>query len=208
MAETTTLTWLPCVDLTLDVPRRLPDAFDSGDRRTAKLHHNTGHENSPHRWVFRRTRRYAFEFGGDMPQRPGTFNCIGWRDMTDARGEIRETIERFIARRFAKDRGIVEQFDPDAVLAGSGASQLHYGREEIVEHFEEAMGKPYTLRHDWERLDIRQNGASAWFFAHGNALIGRNGTETPLPVRVSGVLVRNSGKWLFQLLHVSEPAAE
>jgi ketosteroid isomerase-like protein len=143
-----------------------------------------------------------------MPQRPGTFNCIGGKTMTNERADIRNAIERFVASRFAKDCSIIDQFEPDAILAGSAAPQLHYGREEIAEHFEAAMGAAYTLRHDWQRLDIRQDGTTAWFFAHGNAMIGSDGIETPAPVRVSGVLVRNGDAWRFQLLHVAEPVSQ
>lgn len=45
-----------------------------------------------------------------------------------------------------------------------------------------------------------------WFSASGPAMIGRDGVESPLPVRVSGVLIRRDGDWRWTFLHVSEPA--
>lgn len=123
-----------------------------------------------------------------------------------ADAEIRVTVERFIARRFAKDEAIVEDFAPGATAVGSDADGLYFGLSEIARHFREAMAKSFTLRHAWDRLDIGSNGDTGWFVAHGPAMVGRDGTETPMPVRVSGVLVRNKDSWRFTLLHVSEPA--
>lgn len=125
--------------------------------------------------------------------------------MTDIE-EIRAVIDRFIARRFAKELRLAEDFEPDAIIYGSEADDIYIGHAEIVRPFEAAMGKSNTVRHAWDRLDIRSNGDMGWFSASGPAMIGRDGVESPLPVRVSGVLIRRDGDWRWTFLHVSEPA--
>ena len=123
-----------------------------------------------------------------------------------AEAEIRAVIERFIARRFAKDPALIDDFEPDAIIYGSEAADIYIGHAEVLRHFADVMGKPHTVRHAWDRLDIVSNGDTGWFSAYGPAMVGRDGVETPLPVRVSGVFIRRDGQWRWTFLHVSEPA--
>ena len=123
-----------------------------------------------------------------------------------AETEIRAVIDRFIARRFAKDPALIEDFEPGAIIYGSEAADIYVGQAEVVRHFEDVMGKSHTVRHAWDALDIGSSGDTGWFSAHGPAMVGRDGVETPLPVRVSGVLVRRDSGWRWVLLHISEPA--
>lgn len=126
--------------------------------------------------------------------------------MTDDRAAIRRAVERLSARRFARDLALAGEFEPDAIVAGSEAHELHFGAAEIRDHFAANMGKPHTVRWEWERLEIDTAGDTGWFFAHGAVLVGRDGAETRLPFRMSGVLVRRDGEWRWKLLHASEPA--
>lgn len=142
-----------------------------------------------------------------MTQRRVAINtAMPYEGEMTAEAEIRTVIERFVARRFAKDLRLAEDFEPHAIIYGSEAGDIYVGHDEIVRHLEEAMGKPHTVRHAWERLDVGSNGDTGWFSASGPAMVGRDGVETPLPVRVSGVFVRRDGDWRWMLLHVSEPA--
>lgn len=109
--------------------------------------------------------------------------------------EIGAVTDRFIARRFARERALAEDFEPDAIIYGSEADDIYIGYAEIVRHFEEAMSKSHTVRHAWDRLDIWSNGDTGWFSASRPAMIGRDGVKSPLPVRVAGVLIRREGEW-------------
>lgn len=119
---------------------------------------------------------------------------------------LHETIERLSERRFAKDIGIADEFEPDAIGAGSEAADLFSGADGVRQHFATNMAKPHTVRWVWDLLETRIEGDTGWFFAQGNAIVGLRGVDTPVPFRFSGVLSWRDGAWRWRLLHGSEPA--
>ena len=121
-------------------------------------------------------------------------------------GALHAAIERLSARRFAKDIGLADEFEPDAIGAGSEAADLFSGAEAVRQHFAANMGKPHTVRWVWDLLETRIEGDIGWFFAQGNAMVGLDGVETPVPFRFSGVLSWRDGDWRWRLLHGAEPS--
>ena len=114
-------------------------------------------------------------------------------------------VKRLSTRRFAKDIGLADEFEPDAVGCGSEAADVFLDDSGVRLHFATNMGKDFTVRWACYLLETRVDGDTGWFFANGKALVGRSGVETAYPFRMSGVLSWRDGDWRWRMLHASEP---
>ncbi len=62
-------------------------------------------------------------------------------------------MERFSARRFAKDIGLADEFERDAIGCGSEAADVFVHGAGVRQHFATNMGKEFTVRWDWDLLE-------------------------------------------------------
>lgn len=118
---------------------------------------------------------------------------------------LRAAVDRLSVRRFAKDIGLADEFGADAIGCGSEAADVFLDNAGVRQHFATNMGKDFTVRWAWDLVEARVERDTGWFFADGNALVGREGVETPYRFRMSGVLTWHDGDWRWRLLHASEP---
>jgi hypothetical protein len=118
---------------------------------------------------------------------------------------LKSAVERLSARRFAKDVGLADEFEHDAIGCGSEAADIFGDASGVRRHFTTNMGKDFTVRWAWDLLETRVEGDTGWFFANGKALVGRSGVETGYPFRMSGVLSWRNDNWHWRMLHASEP---
>ena len=118
---------------------------------------------------------------------------------------LRSATERLSTRRFAKDIGLADEFEMDAIGCGSEAADVFMDGVGVRQHFATNMAKDFTVRWAWDFLETRVEGDTGWFFANGKALVGRAGVETAYPFRMSGVLSWRDGDWHWRMLHASEP---
>ncbi|HEV7416185.1 MAG TPA: nuclear transport factor 2 family protein [Tianweitania sediminis] len=132
----------------------------------------------------------------DGPQQSDEADRLVW---------LKETIERLSVRRFAKDIGLADEFEPDSIGCGSEAADVFLDGLEVQQHFATNMTKAFTVRWEWDLLEMRVEGPTGWFFANGQALVGHSGLEKAYPFRMSGVLSWQSGRWKWRMLHASEP---
>lgn len=98
---------------------------------------------------------------------------------------LRSAVERLSRRRFAKDIGLADEFEHDAIGCGSEAADVFVDGSGVRQHFATNMGKDFTVRWAWDLLETRVDGDTGWFFANGKALVGQSGVETAYPFRMS-----------------------
>jgi ketosteroid isomerase-like protein len=98
--------------------------------------------------------------------------------------------------------------DPDAVIIGSGGDEKCEGINQFVRN----------LRRDWEQSDsvtiepkdvaVSMAGSVAWFVTD-IIFHGKIGVDNfAYPCRLTGVLEKRDGNWLFMQLHFSVPSAQ
>lgn len=106
--------------------------------------------------------------------------------------------------------------DPDTVCAlftdnasvfGSEDTEVAIGMAAMRTFFTTLCGQPATFAWTWEVTAAGQDADVVWFVAPGVAVLtADDGTVTRIePYRLSGVLRRTAGGWLFELFNGSEP---
>lgn len=113
-------------------------------------------------------------------------------------GELRAAIAE---RRL---EGALSLFAPDAdsIVMGSGLSELAKGPLEIRAFLGALLAQPEPLTWEWDYVSISSCGDVAWLSLEGAIVVGRGAR----PYRISGVLERRQGRWLWTLFHGSEPS--
>jgi len=116
-----------------------------------------------------------------------------------ALGEFRAAVSE---RRL---EGVLSLFAPDAdaTLIGSSIGEIARGPMEIRPFLEQAFASPHTVSWEWDDVSVSACGDVAWLWLEGAlALDGRSDRA----YRISGVLERRQGRWLWSLFHGSEPS--
>jgi ketosteroid isomerase-like protein len=93
--------------------------------------------------------------------------------------------------------------DADATLIGSAAGEAARGPIELRAMLEEIFDAEATYSWQWGDVQVSALGDVAWLNTEGMLVI--DGVPER-PYRISGVLERRSGRWLWVLFHGSEPA--
>jgi hypothetical protein len=136
--------------------------------------------------------------------------------------QIRQLLARFndlVAARsmlvldeFASDEGLPEHRAPQhmmlrdhVLLIGSEAGEVAQGRPELEAFFTRVFAREVAFSWEWERLEADQAGDIAWFFAEGQVVLTSAQEQRKAPYRVSGVVERHAGRWLWRQYHGSEP---
>ncbi len=95
----------------------------------------------------------------------------------------------------------------EVLLLGSSPGEIAIGHEQIAAFFLKVFSQPVRLSYEWERKQISSSGDVAWLFADGNVVIHAiSGSQSRMPYRLTGVLQRTDGKWLWKQFHGSTPA--
>jgi SnoaL-like domain len=92
--------------------------------------------------------------------------------------------------------------DADATLIGSSLGEIARGPIEIRPFLEELLRGPEPITWEWDYVSISACGDVAWLWLDGALVIGGRDAR---PYRISGVLERRQGRWLWSLFHGSEP---
>ena len=91
--------------------------------------------------------------------------------------------------------------DADATILGSSLAEVARGPLEMRSLFERLFaGPPVTW--EWDVVQISAAGKVAWLTAEAALVVDGQGAR---PYRITGVLERRSGRWLWTLFHGSEP---
>jgi uncharacterized protein (TIGR02246 family) len=97
----------------------------------------------------------------------------------------------------------------DVVFIGSGEGEEAVGRHSIGPMFAalvpQLQGLEFSL--DWESVDVSVLGDVALLYASGPAKLMTSRRNAAFRYRLTGVLIRNGGRWLWRIHHGSEPGA-
>src|SRR3954469_13342327 len=93
--------------------------------------------------------------------------------------------------------------DADATLIVSSLGEISRGRIELRLFLEEHFAAPQTVGWEWDDVSISSASDVAWLWLEG-ALVLDGRSERAY--RISGVLERRQGRWLWSLFHGSEPS--
>ena len=113
-------------------------------------------------------------------------------------GELRSAVSE---RRL---EGVLTLFAPDAdvTLIGSSTGEVATGPMNLRPFLEELFDSPDTYSWEWDDVSVSCQGDVAWLWLEGALMV--NG-RSERPYRISGVLERRQGRWLWSLFHGSEP---
>jgi ketosteroid isomerase-like protein len=124
--------------------------------------------------------------------------------------EVTQTLKGMFEAYKKKDlSGVLSYWatDPDIVIIGSGEDEKAVGIGKYVE----------GLLRDWAQADVTAIGVKnfvvsaagvvAWFAADFTFNFKVQGKEAALPGRLTGVMEKRNGKWLWVQMHYSTPSA-
>lgn len=127
--------------------------------------------------------------------------------------EVRKAIDNFSETSSRGDlAGVMAKFDDqaDILLVGSDKGEIYKGRAAM----ESWLGRLYkSSGFGWQmdRVDISQNGNTAWAFVEGRMNVSNKATGEPrfsAPYRFSVVLVKRGNDWVLRFFHGSAPGKE
>jgi ketosteroid isomerase-like protein len=116
-----------------------------------------------------------------------------------ALGEFRAAVSE---RRL---EGVLSMFAPDAdaTLIGSSVGEIARGPIELRAFLEQVFASPQTISWEWDDVSVSASGEVAWLWLEGALVLDGRSDR---PYRISGVLERRHGRWLWTLFHGSEPS--
>jgi ketosteroid isomerase-like protein len=116
-----------------------------------------------------------------------------------ALGEFRAAVSQ---RRL---EGVLALFAPDAdaTLIGSSLGEIARGPIELRRFLEQMFAGPQAIGWEWDDVSVSACGDVAWLWLEGALVLDGRSDRA---YRISGVLERRSGRWLWSLFHGSEPS--
>jgi uncharacterized protein (TIGR02246 family) len=103
---------------------------------------------------------------------------------------------------------VLELFTREGAVFGSDAGEEAVGRDQLRVFFTDLCARAHTISWTWDLQTAGQLGDVVWFVAPGTCVFTApdgQATTAADPYRVSGVLRRTQGRWLFALFNGSEP---
>jgi uncharacterized protein (TIGR02246 family) len=128
-----------------------------------------------------------------------------WADGDDEKA-IFAAVDRFmegIAAKRPEETLAAFSGDPDCALIGSEIGEEALGPAALRSFFVGMFARPSTFSVTWRSRRASINGDTAWFSAEVDAHM--SSSDRSAPYRITGVLVRRDGQWLWQLYHGAEP---
>jgi ketosteroid isomerase-like protein len=115
-----------------------------------------------------------------------------------ALGEFRAAVSQ---RRL---EGVLSLFAPDAdaTLIGSSLGEIARGPMELRRFLERLFSEAQAVAWEWDDVSISASGDVAWLWLEGALVLDGRSDRA---YRISGVLERRQGRWLWSLFHGSEP---
>jgi ketosteroid isomerase-like protein len=113
-------------------------------------------------------------------------------------GEFRAAVSQ---RRL---EGVLALFAPDAdaTLIGSAAGEIARGPIELRSFLDRTFRSAQTISWEWDDVSISCSGDVAWLWLEGALVLDGRSDRA---YRISGVLERRQGRWIWMLFHGSEP---
>lgn len=106
-------------------------------------------------------------------------------------------------------QGVLGLCTDDVLFIGSGDGEEAVGRDAIGPMFKalapQLEGLTFSLA--WESVDVDVVGDVALLYARGSATLVTSRRRATFGYRLTGVLIRDGGRWLWRVHHGSEPGA-
>jgi ketosteroid isomerase-like protein len=101
--------------------------------------------------------------------------------------------------------GVLALFAPDAdaTLIGSSLGEIARGPIELRAFLERLFDSARSVSWEWDDVSISASGDVAWLWLEGALVLDGRSDRA---YRISGVLERRQGRWLWSLFHGSEPS--
>jgi ketosteroid isomerase-like protein len=101
--------------------------------------------------------------------------------------------------------GVLSLFAPDAdaTLIGSSTGEIARGPIELRSFLERTFTSPRAIGWEWDDVSVSCAGDVAWLWLEGALVLDGRSDR---PYRISGVLERRQGRWIWMLFHGSEPS--
>ena len=131
------------------------------------------------------------------------------RDVTDATAIADDALHGLVAALATHDPDeVLDVFTREGAVFGSDAGEEAVGRDELRAFFTQICALADTISWTWDVQMAGTLGDVVWFVAPGTCVFIRaDGSSITAadPYRISGVLRRTQGRWLFALFNGSEP---
>jgi hypothetical protein len=92
--------------------------------------------------------------------------------------------------------------DADATILGSSVGEIARGPIEMRPFLEQLFAGAQTIAWEWDDVSISARDDVAWLWLEGALVLDGRSDRA---YRISGVLERRAGRWLWSLFHGSEP---
>jgi ketosteroid isomerase-like protein len=125
--------------------------------------------------------------------------------------EVMTTLNRFVKAYQDKNLGgILKLFapDPDVAFYGNGEDEKSIGIAGIREQAEHDWSQATSVSLEIKWSLVSAAGSVAWLAADIEIHAGVEGMEMRLPARLTAVLEKRAGEWLFMQWHSSLPTVE
>ena len=93
-------------------------------------------------------------------------------------------------------------------LYAAACDAQHQGPGELRAFAEEIAQSERSLRFEWQQRQVRVEGDVAWVTALGEVAFEGADSTGRVPDRVTAVIVRRDGRWLWHTRHGSAPDKE
>jgi ketosteroid isomerase-like protein len=101
--------------------------------------------------------------------------------------------------------GVLSLFAPDAdaTLIGSSQGEIARGPIELRTFLDRTFRTSQAISWEWDDVSISCSGDVAWLWLEGALMLDGRSDRV---YRISGVLERRQGRWIWMLFHGSEPS--
>lgn len=98
--------------------------------------------------------------------------------------------------------------DKDVIVIGSGADERSIGPEEFGKSAKRDWAQSETASINLGDTKVSMAGEVAWFAADVTFQFTMKENQSKLPGRLTGVMEKRKGKWLFMQMHFSTPSSQ
>jgi uncharacterized protein (TIGR02246 family) len=124
---------------------------------------------------------------------------------------IRKTLDEFAAAYSARDAESVVRFftdDPEGIIVGTGADEIRIGPEQFREQVERDLSQAEGIELHLGDVKVSGRGDVAWTFAQPVVTATVGDERMRMAMRMTLVLVQESGDWRIHSGHLSVALAE
>jgi uncharacterized protein (TIGR02246 family) len=124
---------------------------------------------------------------------------------SDARAQAKASLDQLATLVFQRDPAALSEFTDDALLVGSERGEIAAGRAQLQSFFQQIFERPTRFSWEWDQIRASATDELCWFFAEGVVVTTNSEGQARAPYRLSAVVQRVQGHWMWHQFHGSEP---